>query len=120
MIEFGLLRKSSKFPAMICLARFGGLEMKRGIDAEEIHGGVFETGARAERAAQDRRSRRPHWKSAADAHDLTRVRDPIEITAVRSRPELAEILSAARAIRCRAVESANGERARRCSPGWNR
>ena len=83
MTELGLLRKSSNFPAMICCADIGRPEVQRRIDPEKIDRRIFKSGARGERAAQNRRAGDDVGKSPADAHDFGRVRDPFEIAATR-------------------------------------
>ena len=76
-----IVAKILELPGDDLLANIGRLQVERGIDAEEIDGGVFKLGARAERPAQDRRAGRDIGKSPTDTHDLAGVRDALEIAA---------------------------------------
>ena len=78
MTELGLSRKSSTLPATISCFRLVVCRCSVGVDAEEIDGRVLESGARAERSAEDRRAGGDVGELAADAHDLARVRYAID------------------------------------------
>src|SRR5437762_193 len=70
-------------PAGNLLRKISRLEVRRGVDAEEIDRRVIETSSRVEGAAQDRGAGRDIGELPADAHDLGRVRDSIERMAAR-------------------------------------